>query len=48
MQVIVSVPYLAELTLLLLANLPFRKLYVKFLNLKIFSTITEFKNHSSL
>ena len=33
-EVIVSVPYLTELTLLLLSVSAFRKLYAKFLNLK--------------
>ena len=40
-EVIVSVPYLTELTLLLLKVSAFRKLYVKFLNLKTSEMGTE-------
>ena len=46
-EVIVSVPYLTELTLLLLKVSAFRKLYVKFLNLKTSSMITGFKSFLS-
>ena len=42
-EVIVSVPYLTELTLLLLRVSTLRKLYLKFLNLKTSSMITGFK-----
>ena len=42
-KVIVSVPYLTELTLLLLKVSTFQKLYAKFLNLKTSSMITGFK-----
>ena len=42
-EVIVSVPYLTEFTLLLLRVSAFRKLYVKFLNLKTSYMITRFK-----
>ena len=42
-EVIVSVPYLTEFTLLLLRVSAFQKLYVKLLNLKTSSIITGFK-----
>ena len=42
-EAIVSVPYLTELTLLLLRVYTLRKLYVKFLNLKTSSMFTGFK-----
>ena len=42
-EAIVSLPYLAEFTLLLLRVFTFRKVYVKFLNLKISSVVTGFK-----
>ena len=43
-EVIVSVPYLTEFTLLLLRISAFQKLYVEYLNLKISSKITGFKS----
>ena len=42
-EVIFTVPYLTEVTLLLFRASKVRKLYVRFLNLKTSSTITGFK-----